>query len=88
MAIRASYLGPVEEEAAAAVTGLFPENDNRLDPSLRFNTVFILVKYLLIPVFFSLGAAGPSFAGALMMAVSGSNQMLVDVLRWQRSDLS
>lgn len=64
-ATRGSYLGPVVGAAAP-----LDENDNRFDPSFPRNTVFILVKYLLTP-FFS-GAAGPSFAGALMIATSES----------------
>jgi hypothetical protein len=51
-----------------------PENEYLLDPSLLFNTVFILVNNLFTPVsFFS---AGPSFAGVLMAAV-GVLQLLV-----------
>jgi hypothetical protein len=52
-----AYLGP-------AVDAL-PMKDNRLEPSLLFNTVFIRETNLLTPFFFSTGP-GPSFAGALM----------------------
>lgn len=55
-----THLGP-----AVAVAG-FAENDNRFEPSLLFNTVFILETILLNPPFFSPGTPGPSFAGALI----------------------
>lgn len=44
----------------------FVENDNRLEPELLFNTVFILDTILLNPPFFSVGTAGPSFAEVLI----------------------
>lgn len=53
-----AYLGPA--------VGLLPMNDNLLDPSFLFNTVFIRDTNLLTP-FFS-GADGPSFAGVLIIA--------------------
>lgn len=61
-----SYLGPGAEVVAAAG---FEENDNRFDPSLLFNTVFILVTKLLNLLPFSGGTSGPSLAGALMIIV-------------------
>lgn len=39
------------------------ENDNRLEPSLRFNTVFIRESK---PFFFT-AASGPDFAGVAML---------------------
>jgi len=45
-----------------------PENDNLLDPSLRFNTVFILVINLFTP--FSFFSSGLPFAGVLMAAMN------------------
>ncbi len=55
-----THLGP-----AVVVAGLV-ENDNRFEPSLLFNTVFIFDTILLNPPFFSPGTPGPSFAGALI----------------------
>jgi len=48
-----------------------PEKDSLLDPSLRLNTVFILVNNLFTP--FSFFSPGPSFAGVLMVAVELNN---------------
>jgi hypothetical protein len=59
--------GPAAEAVGADVLGEEPI-DNLLEPSLLFNTVFILDTYLLNP-FFSTGVGGPSFAGILIAAV-------------------
>lgn len=67
-AIGVGSAGLVKLGPAAVVAGAdFAENDNRLEPSLLFNTVFILDTILLNPPFFSAGTAGPSFAGALIV---------------------
>jgi hypothetical protein len=66
-----SYLGPAVEAVAAAG---FEENDNLFDPSLLFNTVFILVTNVLNLLPFSGGTSGPSLAGVLMIAAVEENQ--------------
>lgn len=72
-----TYLGAAAATAAAA--GLV-EKDNRLEPSLLFNTVFHLDTILLRPLFFPPGSPGPSCAGALMIAASrGRGGRRVDV---------
>jgi hypothetical protein len=62
-----TYLGPAVEVEGVVAVG-FEENDNLLDPSLLFKTVFILVTRLLSLFPFS-GGAGPSLAGVLMFAL-------------------
>lgn len=57
-----SYLGPAVDDVGAAVG--FAENGNLLDPSLLFNTVFILDNKP--PFFFSSGTFGPVLAVELM----------------------
>lgn len=55
-----TYLGPDRDFN-------LPENDNLLDPSLLFNTVFIRFNNLSTPLsFFS---EGPAVAAVLMMAM-------------------
>jgi hypothetical protein len=53
-----TYLGPDTDFD-------LPENENLFDPSLLFNTVFILVNNFSTP--FSFFSVGPSLAGVLMV---------------------
>lgn len=73
----AYYLDPADDEVAVAVAvaGVFLENDNRLDPSFLFSTVFSQVRYLLIRFFFSsIGTAMLSLASALIATMSKLNE--------------
>jgi hypothetical protein len=67
-----SYLGPAVD--AIAATGAFDENDNLFDPSLLFNTVFILDNNP--PFFLSAGTFGPVFADELIFADARPNYNL------------
>jgi hypothetical protein len=67
MNINDAYLGPAAEGVVVdAVAGLFPESENRFEPSFLLKTVFALDNNLPIPDF----SSGPEFVGVLMMSIA------------------